>query len=93
MLKLAREIAPVVFSDLVLDEKTWIVTHISETVSCEKAQKAITNELAELSEEGQPPSRILRLLADDDLYAALFHVKRCLCEGCKAAFAACGDLK
>jgi thymidylate synthase (FAD) len=93
MLKLAREIAPVVFGDLILDEETWIVTHISETVDCTKAQKAIAHELAELGEEGQPPSRILRLLADDGLYAALFHVKRCLCEGCKAAFAACGDLK
>ena len=93
MLKLVREVAPVVFSDLILDEKTWIVTHISETVGCEKAQEVITNELAELSSEGQPPSRILRLLADDDIFAALFHVKRCLCDGCKAAFAACGDLK
>jgi len=93
MLKLAREIAPVVFGDMILDEKTWIVTHISETVDCTKAQKAIAHELAKLDEEGQPPSRILRLLADDGLYAALFHVKRCLCEGCKAAFAACGDLK
>ena len=93
MLKLVREVAPVVFSDLILDENTWIVTHISETVGCEKAQKVIAHELAELSSEGQPPSRILRLLADDDIFAALFHVKRCLCDGCKAAFAACGDLK
>ena len=93
MLKLAREIAPVVFGDMILDEETWIVTHISETVDCTKAQKAIAHELAKLDEEGQPPSRILRLLADDGLYAALFHVKRCLCEGCKAAFTACGDLK
>jgi len=93
MLKLAREVAPVVFSDLVLDEKEWIVTHISETVDCAKAQEVVGRELAKLSEKGQPPNRILRQLSDDGLYAALFHVKRCLCDGCKAAFAACGDLK
>lgn len=93
MLKLAREIAPVVFSDLILDEETWIATHISETVDCAEAQEVVGRELAKLKEKNQPPSRILRLLADDKLYAALFHVKRCLCEGCKAAFAACGDLK
>ncbi len=93
MLKLIRELAPAVFGDLVLDEKTWVVTHISETIDCAEAQKIVERELAKLRDKGQPPSRILRLLADDGLYAAMFHVKRCLCKGCTATFAACGDLK
>ena len=82
-----------VLGDLMLDEKTWIATHISETVDCAEAQETVNRELAKLEKKNQPPGRILRRLADDKLYAALFHVKRCLCAGCTATFAACGDLK
>ncbi len=93
VLKSLQELAPAVFGDLMLDEKTWIATHISETVDCAEAQKTVNRELAKLEKKNQPPGRILRRLADDKLYAALFHVKRCLCAGCTATFAACGDLK
>jgi len=93
MLKLAREHAPVVFGDFVLDEETWVARHISQTVECEEAQAVVRRELETLAGQGQPANRILRRLADDGVYRALFHVKLCLCRGCRETLAACGDWK
>lgn len=93
MLKELMKHAPTVFGDLILDERTWTVTHISETIGCEKARSRVRQELAKLAEAGEQPNRILRRLGDEGLYRALFHVRRCLSSGCREAFAACGDLK
>jgi|GEM_PF-522352 len=93
MLKQLQEHAPTVFGDLILDEDAWMVKHISETIGCEEAQRRVRDELAKLAKARQQPSRILRQLGDDDLYRALFHVRRCLCADCKETLAACGDWK
>ena len=93
MLRELQRHAPTVFGDLILDEKTWTVTHISETIGCKDAQQRVRKELAELEGRGEPPKRILRRLDDGELYRALFHVRRCLSPGCRKTFAACGDLK
>ena len=93
MLKELRQHAPTVFGDLILDEETWMVTHISETIDCEEAQQLVKKELAKLAESGEKPIHILKRLADDGLYGALFHLRKCLCSGCREALAACGDWK
>ncbi len=93
MLKEIKKHAPIVFSDLVLEENDWTATHISETIDCESAQKKVRETLAELADKGEKPNRILKLLGDDDVFRAIFHVKLCLCPGCKSAFSSCGDLK
>jgi thymidylate synthase (FAD) len=93
MLKLVREHAPVVFGDFVLDEETWVARHLAETVECDEAKKLVKRELEKLAQAGEPPNRILRCLADDDVYRALFHVKLCLCRSCRETLADCGDWK
>ena len=93
MLKLVREHAPVVFGDFVLDEKTWVAKHLAETVDCAEAQALVREELGKLARAGKPAHRILRRLADETVYRALFHVKLCLCAGCRETLAACGDWK
>ncbi len=93
ILKEIKKHAPNVFSDLILDEGDWTVSHISETVTCEEAQNKVAVTLEELNLKGEKPNRILKLLGDDEIYRALFHVKLCLAKGCKDIFNACGDLK
>lgn len=93
MLKLVREHAPVVFGDFTLDEETWVARHLAGTVGCEEAQTLIKRVLNDLTQTGEPPNRILRRLSDDEVYRALFHVKLCLCRGCRETLAACGDWK
>ena len=93
MLKLLQAEAPAVFGDLVLDEKTWIAAHISETVGCRDAQDAIAAALAKLKAKGDPPEKILRMLGDDEIYRALFHASRCLNPDCRSTRALCGDWK
>jgi len=93
MLKEIKKYAPIVFGDLILDEESWVVTHISETIDCKQAQMRVYAELKKLEDEGEKPSRILKRLGDEELYRALFHVKLCLARDCKQAFSACGNLK
>jgi thymidylate synthase (FAD) len=93
MLKLLQVEAPAVFSDLVLDEKTWIAAHISETVGCHDAQDTVTAALAKLNDKGDPPEKILKGLGDDALYRALSHIVRCLNPDCRSTRALCGDWK
>ena len=93
MLKEIKKHAPTVFGDLILNEEDWTVTHISETIDCENAQKKIFETLQMLESKGEKGNKILKLLGDDEVYRALFHVKLCLSRRCKEAFYACGDLK
>lgn len=93
MLREIRKYAPAVFSDLILDEQEWTVKHIAETIDCDDAQEKVRNILSELQRKGEKPSNILKLLGDDEVYRALFHLKLCLARACKEVFSSCGDLK
>jgi hypothetical protein len=70
-----------------------VARHLAETVECDEAKKLVKRELEKLAQAGEPPNRILRCLADDDVYRALFHVKLCLCRSCRETLADCGDWK
>jgi thymidylate synthase (FAD) len=86
MLEILKAEAPTVFGDFILNRIDNTVTHLSETVSCEAARAKIAETVL-----GEP--RILRALGDDSVYAALFHVRRCLSQACRESLALCGDLK
>lgn len=92
ILKILQKECPIIFGEFILNEDNNTISHISELIEPDKAM-TIIREVIDHKRCPEAEGKVLKAIGDDDVFQALYHIKRTLQPECKQLLLQCGDLK